>query len=597
MLKRQWNLKIFFYSLLGTFYVSIFLLAMVVIIVTAQKTITSYTSNIRLEMLVKNKQHLEYQLKQVEDIAVFILTENSLNQLLSNSPDKSYESLLLIRSLDNVLDKYLYIKPDIENIFIYSDSLLGYPTSERHIKSMNDFKWKNIKNELIFSDSFWVTDNLKPRIIDDHSETDTISYLMQIRNSRNILKGYIEIVVNQKIISDYIDTSVNELNESSALLLLNSKNNILLQLYNKKIVYNIQDELNLPVLEGYKSINNGKELLIYTSAKNNQWRMVELVGSGVINKRVKEIIKSLMIGAFILLILFFPLVTVISKIIIIPIKRLINGFEKIKIGDFSEKRDKYFIKEFDGLFISFFNMNNRLTLLIKSLKDEQEKKRRAELKALQSQINPHFLYNTLDMINWMAIEKGYSEISRIVVKLSRLFRICLNNGNALIKLNTELEHSRLFSQIQQARYNNSFKYIENIDEELLNSFVPKIIVQPFVENSIIHGFHDKNIIDPTISITVKTIDSNRYVIIIEDNGTGLEREDLKEISSTTRKSGSLLVGGYGVKNVQERIQLYFGSSYGLKLSNKSEGGVRVEMTLPIINKIETFITANGESVG
>jgi sensor histidine kinase YesM len=362
--------------------------------------------------------------------------------------------------------------------------------------------------------------------------------------------------------------------------------------------HQIDSSFQLPNQEGYKSINigNSKYLLIYTAKMQSQWRMAELIHVNVIIRGIAGIIRSLMLSAAIMFVLILPLVTGISKLIIMPINHMVNGFKRVKAGIFEGKQERHFIKEFDELFKSFSEMNSELKGLINRLKVEQKNKRDAELKALQSQINPHFLYNTLDMINWMATAKGYKDISILVVRLSRLFRICLSNGNTFIKLSMELEHSRLYSQIQQTRFKGRFEYIENVDMEFLSCLIPKIIIQPFVENSIIHGFDGISVDKPEIRISSKRIDLEKFMIIIEDNGIGLNDGVLNQCKCLSKQNGPLLLSGYGIKNVNERIQMYFGPSYGVNIRNNDTNGTRVEIILPIIYSPDKIEGMDGEMV-
>ena len=182
------------------------------------------------------------------------------------------------------------------------------------------------------------------------------------------------------------------------------------------------------------------------------------------------------------------------------------------------------------------------------------------------------------MINWMAQEKGDTEISLLTVRLSRLFRICLSNGNSLIPLRLEIEHTSLYVQIQQTRFDHAFHYEQKIDPALMNCFVPKIIIQPFVENAIIHGFNWNMQEEPRLSLFSCDVNASSYCLVIEDNGIGISKEIIEKMEN--RNMNRLLVGGYGTKNVNERIQMYFGSEYGVRIFSEESKGTRIVLKLP-----------------
>lgn len=590
-MQKQWTLKELLHVIIGVFYTSVVVVTIIVFSMITQKILTSYTSEIRLEMLEKNRQNLQYRLEQVEEFGLLILTDDQLKQMLYHDADLSYESLIVSRGLSQTIDKYLYLKPEITSVSIYCDRLQGYPESDKYIKGFDDITWMDQMDRFDDQDFIWMNTN---------KVENQISYIMKFTNSRNELQGFIEISLDDNMFRDYIDQSINSRNESSAIILFDRDEEVMSQIYTSQ---EVMDEINLdfelPKTAGYEIVTIGQKayLLLYTEKRSNEWQLLEVLPQSVIYASVANVLKMLFGYLILILVPILPLLTWISKIVGKPIEDMIQDFKKVETEGLEVSPRRHQIKEFDELFIEFSSMNQKLKKSIKDLKREQRHKRDAELNALQSQINPHFFYNTLDMVNWMAISKGYKEISVVVVRLSRLFRISLSKGNALIRLNKEVEHAGLYIQIQQARFYQSFSYEEDVDPALLDCFVPKICIQPFVENSIVHGFDTSSNTDSKIKISAKKVDELSFLLMIEDNGKGLDEDSLDLDSKVESETESLVLSGYGVKNVNERVKMYFGPAYGVSVRNNLPHGTRVEIKLPIINSQEVALDTEEEARG
>ncbi|MGX8701884.1 sensor histidine kinase [Caproiciproducens sp.] len=225
------------------------------------------------------------------------------------------------------------------------------------------------------------------------------------------------------------------------------------------------------------------------------------------------------------------------------------------------------------------SMVDQMRRLMDDIVAEQESKRRSELDALQSQINPHFLYNTLDSIIWMIENERYDGAVTMVTALARLFRISLSKGKNIITVSDELEHVRNYLTIQKMRYKNKFSYEISAEPETLQCATIKLIVQPLVENAIYHGMEFMSG-DGEIRIKAYREGNDLYIDII-DNGLGMPQEQadalLTQETTKVRGKGS----GIGLKNVKERIQLYFGSEYGLAIYSEPDEGTTARIHLPL----------------
>jgi two-component system sensor histidine kinase YesM len=214
---------------------------------------------------------------------------------------------------------------------------------------------------------------------------------------------------------------------------------------------------------------------------------------------------------------------------------------------------------------------------------EQANLKKAELRALQAQINPHFLYNTLDTIIWMAESKKTDEVIEIVRALSSFFRISLSKGKDWITIGEEIERTRSYLTIQKMRYRDIMDYEIKVDEGVLDSTILKLILQPLVENALYHGIKNKRS-GGTITLRAKQKNENEILLQVEDDGIGFTPEKLAQVQAELNDdSGEIrLESGFGIDNVNKRIKLYYGKQYGLSIKSEYYTGTCATLVIPAI---------------
>ena len=266
-----------------------------------------------------------------------------------------------------------------------------------------------------------------------------------------------------------------------------------------------------------------------------------------------------------------------------PISQLIRGMEKVGNGDFTFKLDDSICKdnEIKGLFCAYNSMTDRVTVLIEELYQAELYRKQLELQALQDKIDPHFLYNTLDTINWTAKEHNVDEISKIVVALSTMYRKIFNKGKDLTTIKDALEGISCYLEIQRIRYGESFSYHIFCPAELEECVILNLIIQTVVENAIIHGLEDRSSGRLDIYVESEKDDEKAkgaIIIKIMDNGIGMTEEKLNLITSSI--NSVKLESESGLRNVQKRIRLYYGMQYGLSIMSKYKEGTTVILRVP-----------------
>ncbi len=270
----------------------------------------------------------------------------------------------------------------------------------------------------------------------------------------------------------------------------------------------------------------------------------------------------------------------ISSKITAPIQELEKSVNALEEGELDTQVYTGGSYEIQHLGRSIGGMARRIQALMNDIVAEHESKMKSEFDTLQSQINPHFLYNTLDIIVWMIENEQKQEAVKVVTALARFFRISLSKGRSIIPVRDELEHVRNYLTIQQKRFKNKFIYQIEAQEEVLSLASLKLMLQPLVENAIYHGME---FMDGDGEITVKAErNEDRLCFTIADNGLGMTKEQVEGLLTGETRSASKKGSGIGVKNVNERIRLYFGEDYGLEIFSEPDEGTAIQICLPAV---------------
>lgn len=291
-----------------------------------------------------------------------------------------------------------------------------------------------------------------------------------------------------------------------------------------------------------------------------------------LKQKMNQYIQIVIISTFILVIgisvYLFRYGLRFSKSITEPIGKLCENVKQVGKGEFTIPNIKSNYKEIDELNLGIQNMSKKISMLFESIKREEEERHRVELQLLQAQINPHFLYNTLDTIVWL-VEAEKSELAvDMLTNLSVFFRTILSKGKDIIRLEEEIRYTKSYLDIQQIRYQDILEYDINLPSELNNLLIPKLSLQPLVENALYHGVKEKRG-KSKIKISCTKCEDDIF-LIVSDNGIGIKKEKLKSILNSLKsyhmeKSEQV---GFGLLAVNERIKLYFGKNYGVSISSK-----------------------------
>ena len=327
-----------------------------------------------------------------------------------------------------------------------------------------------------------------------------------------------------------------------------------------------------------------EDTVIYavTSVEDSSWRVVGVsFVDELVNRSVREMIgiSAGLAG----LVLAAALLTswILSRMLSRPLWGLASAMERFeRDADHFSYRPVGGTREVRELSQSFGHMVLRIQQLMSTVRQEEINLRKTELKALQAQINPHFLYNTLDSIAWMCERGRNADAVNMVHALARLFRISISRGHELIPIAKEIEHAESYLQIQKYRYKNQFTYEFDVDPGCLDYYCNKITLQPIIENSINHGL-DLLVEEGRIQVEVLQ-DGEDILFRVRDNGVGMSQEQVDAILEQDPEDRT----GIGIRNVNDRLRIYFGAPYGLRITSELDVGTCVEIRMPKVKEGE-----------
>ena len=526
---------------------------------------------------------ISYKIDRLYDTANSLIIDNNITSILINNP-KDYSIPNQIEDLQ-LLRSYIYSYQhniDISDIEIYLNDDFIYSNEKVNIfplSSLANSKWLSITKDLNVR-YFWAPYSY----ISDKNE-DSVVLGKCIVNPKDYTNpiGYLFIKFNTTDLTDII-TKTNS-NAQSFSCIVNSYNDVIATTDNtlyskyKNIIENTIPQ-NDTSLHKYKY--DSDDIYVQSSSiDKTDWKIVNIVpystiNSEITNQRICLILIVILFGGAALIAGYKFFNSITSRLY-----KVIEGMRHVHADNLDNFIENDKDDELGELIENYNYMISKMSGLIEEQYKYGKAVKNAELKALQSQINPHFLYNTLDMINWMAYKKRTSEISTAVKSLAKFYKLSLNKGKDITYISDEIGHVSLYVQIQNMRYSNRITLTVDIDKNINNYLIPKITLQPIVENSISHGIFAKGNVSGLITISgYIDMDNDEILIKVSDDGIGIEEDKLQLILSPNQISykGS----GYGLRNIDQRLKLLFGDKFGLSFESIYGCGTTVIIKIPLI---------------
>lgn len=307
------------------------------------------------------------------------------------------------------------------------------------------------------------------------------------------------------------------------------------------------------------------------------WNIVYLYDMNILYRQAGQIRNVALLIFAVSVVIVFLIATFISGTVIRPIRALAKSMDEVVDNNMEVTFVPKYNDEIAYLGRRFSVMMQKIADLMVEVKHIEEQKRVEELKALQAQINPHFLYNTLDMVYWLCKMEGNDNAANLVADLADFFRLSLNKGEDITSIKKEMEHVRKYLEIQRVRMDEKFDYEIAMEEAVAEQRVPKLILQPLAENALLHGFEN---IDYQGKIKIEAVEEEKNIVFyISDNGRGMSKEAMEQLNRSNGISDKSY--GYAIGNVKARIRLYAGDEYGMQFDTEVTKGTRVRVCFPM----------------
>ena len=476
-------------------------------------------------------------------------------------------------------------KDTIERIALFSEEgeLLEVAPATKRKEAVSLFHQNWYKETILREENITFGMPEVERLFEDsggeYTRVIPMSRVVQLNRGNETEKGILLIQLKQSNIADILSNIL--MTGNSYLYLTNEDGEIIYHPKQELIESGYLQEKKIDLHKSednrYPDAGDEKEYFSKTIGYTG-WKIVGVVQNEGIS------LNSFKSGLLIVFLLLFFLSVMalinmhLSKRLSAPMQRLEEAVNKIEAGDLDTHIEPSGFYEVWHLGRAISDMQDTLKQLMDDIVAEHEAKRRSELMVLQNQINPHFLYNTLDIIVWMIENEKREEAVEVVTALARFFRISLSNGKTIIPVEDEIEHVRNYLMIQERRFKNRFSYTLDVEEGLGQYGTIKLILQPIVENCIYHAmeFMDG---DGIIQISARK-EEETILFTVSDNGCGMTEDIVEQIMAGKKVSKGK--GGVGLQNVQERLQLVFGDGFGMMIHSEPDEGTEVNIRIPVV---------------
>ena len=555
-----------------------FVSCVVLMVVFGIRFSSVYNSQARSHMndvTVAAETGLEERISQIDQLSVSILINNSVQknlkeinyQTLVNPENTSFQTEKA--AISSEIRGSVFNVPGIVSARIFSldnvEIVIG--TSGKRIKA------DDITKEKIYDQNggtLWADD-------EENGMIGLYRAILSVDDFKPI--GYMIIECKNSYFSEKLQSVPSTyknrfylLNNDMDIIVSSEKN-----MYGNSFPLETRDFKNVKIV---KDPSTGENSYFTYQYVNNGWLLVSTINVGQLWKNIGIALVSVLITFGIVLLVSLIIMRYAARVMVKPTKKLVDSMTAYQEGNFDSRFKVESQDEISQIGMVYNQMADKVQNLIEKNYTLEIANREAEIEFLKMQINPHFLYNTLDAIAWMCEDGKNEDAEEMVTALARLFRISISKGHELIPIEKEVEHAKSYLKIENYRYKNKFTYSFEVEESCLSYLCNKITLQPIIENAIYHGV--KQMIDEG-EIWIRIFEDGEDIIFqVEDNGIGMTEEQCREI--LRKEPGDRT--GIGIKNVNDRIKIYFGSNYGLNITSELDEGTCVTIRMPKVREEE-----------
>lgn len=551
------------------------------------KALKENESEYRIQLSSKTKQSVEFFLTLINNTSTSLSVNDTILNELNVPVDISNPNFTVSQhEINLLLQGIVSVQEYIRGIYILGTNNQFF-TSDWGIKesSLREH-YKYLVDTPMSIDDFYTNGSTVNYHM--YSDSKVISFIKPIiLPHTNKIIGIVIIDMNYLYLQEMFMASWMQSDEK--ILVVNHLGETLFSFpYNINLTSVIDD--NPEIMENVsiqlqRNVFNKKSTILSDTLDYSKWKVIRIINSDNIYSRSNALAPIVIASLIILIIITWIISLLLSSSFTKPVRELMHNIQQVEMGNLNVVIPVTRIDELGQLGHSFNNMICHLNTLIKEMLENQKKKSDMAFQILQAQINPHFLYNTLDSIKWLAVIQNVDNIGQMTTSLINLLKYNLSPSQTLVAFSEEIQNIVNYITIQKYRYGDMFEIHYNIPSDYLHHKTLRFILQPIVENSIIHGF--ENMTEDKCLITIAASVNDDFIITIADNGHGIEAntlEGLLHVDSNKNK----MHNGIGLVNIDERIKLYFGFAYGLSFKSTLGLGTTVEIKLPIITSTDDF---------
>ncbi len=555
----------------------------------SQQLLNNYQRNI-----ANNLDEIDRVIKSVTydyNVQRYLIHHSNISSIFSSASAITTDKTDYYLASMELLYTIISLRPEIQSIFIHGDNKIFLQKSRQ--RNLNQTAIINYANTYSLGSDM----NYRYVLNTNTYYNDQMPFFTVMtpinRYDGQVLLGTLQIDIQLSFFQRLADSMT--VNSQTALILIAPNQNVLymsshtsLANYalpsSEEIANTLSQYIDTSISSNYYFIAPFQQEdyhIVYSPIDTTGWALATLTPYSLIIREAKELQNTIIIICALSLLIILLFTYVLASRMTYPIRLLKESMNRTDYSHFDSLVDVHSSDEIGDLSASFNQMLLRIKFLMEQVVNEQEEKRIAEIQVLQDQINPHFLYNTLDTIIWMSEVHDPNTVPMIEA-LSNLFRLSLNKGQEFITLSNEFEQIKNYLYILSLRYKNKFDYKLMADSHVSDFKIPKLILQPLVENAIYHGIKPSN---KKGILEIRAIARAQIIqIFISDNGIGMCDETCQQLISNCHSNSNTPALGVGVKNVHQRIQLYYGPEYGLQYISKEGNGTTVTITLPTYEK-------------
>ncbi len=585
-------------------FTAIFVTTLVVSFILYKKAETAITG--QLSRVVTNSMDfsvgiIDDSLQRVNGIGDLMLTDSEListAEIIGTLPySEKIQQYGRIRDLCSYFIariKNLNMAPGIDSFYLYlvnQNTIIDSKTTYYEnvdvknvdfLQKFNDKQYENSWFESVPVD-YYTLNNIKTRM----EQSRVITMNKALKDKYGNVLAVLAMNISESYIADYYKKAQRGISGDSIIL---DQNGSVIAYPDKSILGKKLDKysnMNKAIDSSkdgkgslFMRIDNAQQFVVFSSSKYTNWRYAVMIPASDILGGVYQIQNFFILIIIITVLIILGITYLLSGIFYTPLDKLVHAMQEIERRNLNVRIDDKRKDEYQKVFSGFNNMAAELKNLIRDLTNEKVLKKEAEIKLLQAQVNPHFLYNTLDSIYSIARIKKVEEISKMVAALSKFFRISLSGGKDRVTLREALEIVENYLTIQNIRFKGKIDYQIDIAEGLKDYIVPKLVLQPIVENSISHGLESIKEMGK-IKISAEE-DDEMLTLCVEDNGVGMDEDKLALLHRSLEEENTEDPNYFALRNLNMQIKLKYGNGFGIGIESKRNEGTRTIIRLPII---------------